>query len=173
MRDIICCLSLQWKCSQNELLKAVKLPLISIEAILTTHYLGYIFWYKGIAIKVYLIWKELDYNWCLCERRVRIIWYCRKVTMYFWHTKRMYQQLGRAHWLCSFDDNWYSAFLLLINRSSKRKKIFILLIHLIWQARFFKEHWRILLPDHKYLLVIIIHKECSNMRVRIFVLGIQ
>lgn len=79
--------------------------------------LGYIFWYKGIAIKVYLIWKELDYNWCLCERRVRIIWYCRKVTMYFWHTKRMYQQLGRAHWLCSFDDNWYSAFLLLINRS--------------------------------------------------------
>lgn len=135
--------------------------------------LGYIFWYKGIAIKVYLIWKELDYNWCLCERRVRIIWYCLKVTMYFWHTKRMYQQLGRAHWLCSFDDNWYSAFLLLINRGSKRKKIFILLIHLIWQARFFKEHWRILLPDHKYLLVIIIHKECSNMRVRISVLGIQ
>lgn len=92
--------------------------------------LGYIFWYKGIVIKVYLIWKELDYNWSLCERGAKIIWYCRKVTMYCWHVKRMYQWHWRARWLSSFNVKWYSAFLLLINLGSKRKKT--LIYHFIW-----------------------------------------
>lgn len=44
--------------------------------------LGYIFWHKGIAIKVYLIWKELEYNWSLFEKGIKIISYRHKVTMY-------------------------------------------------------------------------------------------
>ena len=55
--------------------------------------LGYIFWYKGIAIKVYLIWKELVYNWRLCEREVKIIWYCCKVT-----TLLEYQRSAAVAW---------------------------------------------------------------------------
>lgn len=44
--------------------------------------LGY-FFYKEIAIKAYLIWAELDYNWSPYEWEFKIILYCRRTTIHY------------------------------------------------------------------------------------------